>query len=146
MTNRTTLLFIEAGLSLTLGWLPSTLQAQQPRPPLTPAQQQQIEDMLGPIKEPKSQFDPTKYPRDPSIPLPEYREDPPSAWLEFLKDNQFLAAYIFAGAVTLALAIVVGIPIVLARIVLGLINVLCSCRDRDSGVGPRAPPPGDGGR
>jgi hypothetical protein len=145
MTNRTTLLFIGAGLSLTLGSLPSALQAQQPTPPLTPAQQQQIDDMLRRATEQlKPQVDPTKHPNYPTT-LPEYTQDPPPAWLEFLKDNQFLAAYIFAGAVTLALAIIVGVPIVIARIVLGIIQVLCSRRDRDSGIGPRAPPSGDGG-
>jgi hypothetical protein len=125
MTNRATLLLIGAGLSLTLGLLPSTLEAQPPMPPLPPPE----------------------YPRDPIIP-PSYPPPPrPPAWLEFLKNNDFLAPYVFAAAVTLAIAIFIWLPIVVCRgIALGLIHVFRSRRDRDSGAGPRAPPSGDGGR
>ena len=73
MKNRTTLLFFGTGLSLTLGSIPSTLQAQQPKPSLTPAQQQQIEKML---QQPKLELDPTKYPRYPINPM-QFQHRPP---------------------------------------------------------------------
>jgi hypothetical protein len=135
MTNRTTLLVIGAVLSLTLGSRPSTLQAQQPKPTLTPAQQQQIQDMLRPIELPKPPFAPTEYPRSPITP-PNYPPPRPSAWLEFLKNNDYLAPYIFVAAVGLALlalmiiwGLIVGVFIVVGNIVLwlilGLVHAFC---------------------
>jgi hypothetical protein len=114
MTNRTTFLLIGAGLSLALGSLPSTLQAQQPPP-----------------------FGPAGY-RSPPILPPNYREPRRPAWVEFLKDNDFLAPYIVAAVLFIPIAILVGI-------VRGLIHLLRPGRDRDSGDGPRAPPFGNGG-
>jgi hypothetical protein len=103
MTNRTTLLLIGTSLSLTLGSLASTLQAQHPQPSLTPAQQQQIQDLLQPIK-PNPQFDPTKYQNQPTMP-PKFTDRPP-AWLEFWQNSGPLAAPLFALAVTVALAVI----------------------------------------
>jgi hypothetical protein len=76
---------------------------------------------------------------------PNYPPARTPAWREFLEDNKYLHPYIFAAVVCLVLAIVIGVPILIARIVLGLIQVLFSRRDRDSGHGPRAPPSGNGG-
>ena len=127
MANRTTFLLLGVCLSLVFRWPSSTLQAQQ----LTPAQQKQIEDMLRPIEPPK--FDPATFPRDSGILPPSFQYRKP-AWVEFLDRNPHFAAPLVAAVVTLALAIIVGIPVVLCRIVLGLIRVT-SGRGRDSGDG-----------
>jgi hypothetical protein len=140
MTNRTILLFIGTSLSLTLGLLPSTLQAQQRKPPLTPAQQKQIDEAVRALNPPKPQFDPTKYPPSPTMP-PKYTDRPP-AWREFLQNNQFLHAPIFAAVVTLAFAIFIWAPIVLCRTV---VRAFRPCHSHQSEEGPQAPPSGDGG-
>jgi len=129
MANRTALLLLGVSLSLVFGWPSSTLQAQQ----LTPAQQKQIEDMLRPIEPLKFQIDPAKFPRDSGILPPSFQYRKP-AWVEFLDRNPYLAAPVVAAVVTLALAIIIGIPVVLCRIVLGLIHVT-SGRGRGSGDG-----------
>ncbi len=127
MANRTTFLLLGVSLSLVFRWPSSTLRAQ----PLTPAQQKQIEDMLRPIEPPKFQMDPARFPRDPGMLPPSFQYRKP-AWVEFLDRNPYLAAPVVAAVVTLALAIIIGIPVVLCRIVLGLIDVT-SGRGRDSG-------------
>jgi hypothetical protein len=129
MANRTTLLLLGVILSLVFGWPSSKLQAQQP----TPAQQKQIEQMLQTIERSKFQIDPAKFPRDPGMLPPSFQDRKP-AWVEFLDRNPYLAAPIVAAVVSLALAIIIGIPVVLCRIVLGLIHVT-SGRGRDSGDG-----------
>ena len=129
MANRTTLLLLGVILSLVFGWPSSKLQAQQP----TPAQQKQIEQMLQTIERSKFQIDPAKFPRDPGMLPPSFQDRKP-AWVEFLDRNPYLAAPIVAAVVSLALAIIIGIPVVLCRILLGLIHVT-GCRDRDSGNG-----------
>jgi hypothetical protein len=127
MTNRTTLLLIDAGLSLTLGLLPGTLQAQEPKAQFNPAQHQQIEDMLRRATEQlKPQIDPSKFPFEPRIPPLDPRPQTP-AWVEFLKNNSYLAAPIVAFIV----AIIIYVLIIVCRIVLGLIHASCSCLDRD---------------
>ena len=146
MTSRTTLLLIGAGLSLTMGSVPGTLHAQQPKPPLSPAQLKQIEDMLRPIKVPTPQFDPSKYPKHPTT-APKFSEPRPPAWLEFLKNSGYLAAPLFAAAVALALAIIIWVLLVAYRIIAGLamfIHELCFRRDRDRSRGPRDSPSGGG--
>ncbi|HMF16491.1 MAG TPA: hypothetical protein VKE98_04755 [Gemmataceae bacterium] len=127
MANRTTLLLLGVSLSLVFGWSNSALQAQQ----VTPAQQRQIEQMLQTIDPQKFQIDLAKFPPDPGIPPPSFQYRKP-AWVEFLDRNPYLAAPIVAAVVSLALAIIIGIPVVLCRIVLGLIQVT-SGRGRDSG-------------
>jgi hypothetical protein len=115
------------GVGLVSGCPGSTLQAQQ----LTPAQQKQIEDMLRPIEPPK--FDPATFPRDSGILPPSFQYRKP-AWVEFLDRNPHFAAPLVAAVVTLALAIIIGIPVGLCRILLGLIHVTCG-PGRDSGDG-----------
>jgi hypothetical protein len=131
MANRTTLLSLGVSLSLVFGWPSSKLQAQQP----TPAQQKQIEQMLQTIDPRKFQIDPAKFPPHPGIPPPSFQYRKP-AWVEFLDRNPYLAAPIVAAVVALVLAIIIGIPVVLCRIVLGLIHVT-SCRSGDSGIPAR---------
>jgi hypothetical protein len=138
MTNRTTLLVIVAALSL-LGSLPGTLQAQQP----TPAQQQQIEEAVRALQQSKPPIPPTDYPRYPPLPPP-YSQARPPAWLQFVKDNEPWAGLLVAAAVALAITIILGVVIGVCSIVGELIRVLCSCWNRDSGDGPRAPPSGGG--
>jgi hypothetical protein len=133
MTNRTSLLLVGAGLSLiTLGSLPRTLQAQQPAPPLPHIEMPKFPNI------PPTYIPPTYTP--PTYPRPQ-----PPAWLQFLKDYDYLVPSLIAAAVLLPIAIIIWVPIVVCRIVLGLIHVLCSSRDRASGGGPRAPSPGNGG-
>ncbi len=129
MRNRIIVLLLGVSLFLVFKWPSSTLQAQQ----LTPAQQQQIEPMLRPIEPPQFQIDPTRFPPDPGIPPPSVQYRPPT-WVKFLDSHPYLAAPLVAAVVTLALAIIVGIPVVLCRIVLGLVHVT-SCRVGDSGDG-----------
>jgi hypothetical protein len=114
MTNRNTLLLIAAGLSLTLGSRASTLQAQPPQPSLTPAQQQQIQNSLGPIKPPNLRIDPTKYHNQPTMPS-KYTDRPP-AWLEYWQNSGLLAGPLFALAVTLALAVIIFVIATIVRI------------------------------
>ena len=133
MANRTTFLLLGVCLSLVFRWPSSTLQAQQLTPAQQKQQQKQIEDMLQRIDPSKFQIDPAKFPRDPGILPPSFQYRKP-AWVEFLDRNRYLAAPIVAAVVTLALAIIIGIPVVLCRIVLGLIRVT-SGRGRDSGDG-----------
>jgi len=146
VTNTTTLFLIRAGLSLTLGLLPGTLQAQQPKPPLTPAQIKQIEDLLQSIQQPMPPFDPSKYPSYPTIPA-RFSEPRPPAWVEFFKNNGYLAAPLFAAAVVLALAVIIWVPILVYHVIAGLamlIHELCFRRERDGSRDPRDPPSGDG--
>ena len=129
MTNRTTLLLLGVSLLQIPGWRSSTLQAQQLTPAQQAQQQKQIEDMLQRIDPKQFQIDPPKFPPDSAAKFSQYRKP---AWVEFLDRNPYLAAPVVAAVVTLALAIIVGIPVVLCRILLGLIHVT-SCRGRDSG-------------
>ena len=105
MANRTTLLLIGACLSVTLGWLTSTLQAQQPNlPPFSPDQQ-------------------------PIIPR-SYPPSPPPFWLELLKNHTHLASHLVAAAVLLAAAAVL-LPIwILVQLVRGILWLI---GDFDSG-------------
>jgi hypothetical protein len=124
MRSRTIRLLLGVSLSLIAG---STLRAQPP----TPEQQRQIEKMLEAIEPQKFQFDPSNVPINPVIPPPRVEYRPP-VWVEFLDRNPYLAAPLVAAAVTLVLAIFIGIPY---RIVLGLIQVLSSRRGCDNGDG-----------
>ena len=129
MANRTTLLLLGVGLFLVSGWPSSTLQAQRLTPAQQAQQQKQIEDMLQRIDPKQFQIDPPKFPPDSAAKFSQYRKP---AWVEFLDRNPYLAAPIVAAVVTLALAIIVGIPVVLCRTLLGLIHVT-SGRGRDGG-------------
>jgi hypothetical protein len=99
MANRTTLLLIGACLSVTLGWLTSTLQAQQPNlPPFSPDQQ-------------------------PIIPR-SYSPPPPPFWLELLKNHPHIALHLAALLIAAAVLIPIGIVFQSVRIILGLIAVV----------------------
>lgn len=127
MRNRTILVLLGVSLFVVFGWPSNTLQAQQ----LTPAQQKQIEDMLRATELPKLQIDPAKFPPNPGISPPSVQYRPPT-WVKFLDSHPYLAAPLVAAVVALVLAIIVGIPVVLCRIVLGLIHVT-SGRGNESG-------------
>jgi hypothetical protein len=102
MKNRNTLLLIGAGVSLTLGCLTNTLQAQQPNDPYPPIQL------------------PPNFPNIP-LPNPPYYPPPPPApkppfWVEFLEENPELAAPLVAAV----LFVPIWIVVMFVRCLLGL--------------------------
>jgi hypothetical protein len=111
MTNRTTLLLIGVGLSLTLRWLTSTLQAQEPGPPFSPPQMPSFPDIQPPPYCPP--------------PPPFHSEPAPPFWLELLKDDPHLAACVVGAVVAVPVCIVVH----LVRGILGLMRGSASGRD-----------------
>ena len=98
MANRTTLLLIGAGLSVILGWPTTTLHAQQPEAPFSPAQNH-------------------SYPID----RPSYS---PPFWLGLLKNHPHLALHLAALLVAAAVLIPIWIVFQSVRIILGLIDVV----------------------